>query len=350
MKEMKNVNTVGMFDIPKGILMLLIVLGHSVVEYVRYWEYEFAVHWWYPLFFPLLIFVYGFIPMFFMMSGYGFRKQSMKRCIQDRVKYLLKPYAYTGLIVLVLAVLKIVVKGDSVFRALTQYGVPFLIGLCPGNTQLGNIYLGSIGPMWFIVVLAVAWIALNIIMKLEKQYLIWMVLFVLVAFAVQLPFYAFIPFCIVQSLTCICYIYVGYVLKKEKVLLRNWTKSEWIVLWLVLLCIVPFGSIEISQNMWKLGMLDYAASLIAGILFLKYCTFFSQWKGKIADFLCVLGRHSMDILCVHSIEYLVFPWKRLREWLPNNISVEIFCILIIRVGFIIMGCIIISRVRKVKYK
>ena len=49
----KKRNTIGMFDLAKGMLMVLIVLGHSITEYLKFWEFEITVHWWYGLFFPL---------------------------------------------------------------------------------------------------------------------------------------------------------------------------------------------------------------------------------------------------------------------------------------------------------
>lgn len=347
-KEIKNVNTIGMFDLSKGLLMILIVLGHSIIEYFKYWEYELTVHWWYALLVPFRIFIYGLVPMFFMMSGYGFRVQSMKRCLRDRMKYLLKPYAYTGLIVLVLAVLKGIIKKESIALVLTQYGIPFLLGLCPGNTNIRDFYLGSIGPMWFLVVLALAWIVLNFVVKLEKRYLIWLCLATLTAFSVRLPFNAFIPFCIAQSFPCAFYIYTGYILKKERLLSKKWTKRESLVFWIVLLCVIPFGNVEVSQNVWKLGALDFVASVIAGVLLLKCCNYLNRWRGKIADFFCVLGRHSLDVLCIHSIEYLVFPWKRVINILTNNSISGVLCMLVMRMIFITVGCIIIAKVRKMK--
>lgn len=36
-----------MFDITRGMLMIAVVLGHSITAYVKYWEPQFTMHWWY---------------------------------------------------------------------------------------------------------------------------------------------------------------------------------------------------------------------------------------------------------------------------------------------------------------
>ena len=43
----KNKNSIGMFDITRGMLMIAVVLGHSITAYVKYWEPQFTMHWWY---------------------------------------------------------------------------------------------------------------------------------------------------------------------------------------------------------------------------------------------------------------------------------------------------------------
>ena len=34
-----SINQLGMFDMVKGILMLLIIAGHSITDYFHFWEY-----------------------------------------------------------------------------------------------------------------------------------------------------------------------------------------------------------------------------------------------------------------------------------------------------------------------
>ena len=47
-EQRKVVNSIGMFDLSRGLLMILIVLGHSITMYVKYWEVEIEMPraWW----------------------------------------------------------------------------------------------------------------------------------------------------------------------------------------------------------------------------------------------------------------------------------------------------------------
>ena len=347
----QNVNTIGMFDLSRGMLMLLVIIGHSVTLFYKYWEGGGEPSLWMA---PLAIgkiFIYGLIPMFFMMSGYGFRKQKMGKCIKARIQYLLKPYVWVMIVVTLLAVLKKILQHESIVEALRYQTVPFLLGLCPGETGVLGCYVASIGPLWFLVVLGVAWIGLNLIFQLESEAMQIVCIITLAAFSTRLPFYAFMPFCFVQSLCCIAYLYIGYYIKKNKLMMEKLSKKTLAILVLILVCVAPFGNVEVSQNVWKLGFLDFVASCVAGFLLFKIFIACNRFEGRIANSLRVLGSDSLYILCVHTVEYLVFPWERVAEKFEGHMILGIVAVTVVRILFILAGCFLIKKVNKIiKYR
>ena len=88
----KSVNYIGMFDLLKGVGMLLIILGHTVNNYT------FAgtqMHVGMMAFGVVYILVgAGVLQAFFLISGYGFRRTSIRSCIKKQTILMLKPYMY----------------------------------------------------------------------------------------------------------------------------------------------------------------------------------------------------------------------------------------------------------------
>lgn len=345
-----NINSLGIFDFNRGILMLLVIIGHSVNMFYKYWEAESVALWLVPFFVVGKALYYGTVPMFFIMSGFGFRAQKMKKCIKGRVRHLIKPYLGVMIVVTLLAVLKRLLQGASVIEALKYQAFPFLIALCPGETGVLGWYTASIGPIWFLVVLGLSWIGLNLIFKLKSEAMRAVCILTIAAFCTRLPYQAFIPFCIVQSLCCMAYLYIGYCLKKENVFMQQIPKSTMLVLGIILLCIVPFGNIEVSQNVWQLGFLDFIASCVAGFLLLSLLMPCNNFKGKFISLVRKIGKNSLYVLCIHTIEYLVFPWDALAEKIGSHVHmlVGIIAIFIMRVIIIGAGCFLIDRIVKVK--
>lgn len=338
----KRVNSIGMFDFSRGFLMFAVVMAHSFTQYFKYWEPQYMTIWWLPALLAMKPVIYGVIPMFFIMSGYGFRKKPMGRCIKERARYLLKPYVMVGLLVTVLAIVKCVINNSSKMAALWEYGVPFLLGLCPGGLQIGSYYVGSIGPLWFLVVLFLGWIILNLVFQLKSEGSRALCLLIGMLVCTRLPFLSFIPYCVIQSVCCAFYMYIGYVIKKHNLLNEKLSKQNLIILLVIACAVLPFGNIEVSQNVWALGSLDFVAGAVVGFLFLKLFCACNRFHGKIANAFRTAGKYSLYILCIHTIEYLVFPWELVSVHFTGHVILGTLVTFAIRSVIIVAGCLLVK--------
>ena len=86
----RTVSSLGMFDLLKGIGMLAIVFAHTAELY------PLGTGDVTPFAFALFAYREALMAAFFIASGYGFRKRSIHKCIEQQVKTLLKPYLYTA--------------------------------------------------------------------------------------------------------------------------------------------------------------------------------------------------------------------------------------------------------------
>lgn len=96
------------FDILKGILILLVVLGHAI-------HYQYGENCWY---FPLFDFIYTFhMPLFIMVSGCFFiscTKRTPMEMLKNKSKRLLLPwFVWSLLVLLVSLIIKILFLKDS---------------------------------------------------------------------------------------------------------------------------------------------------------------------------------------------------------------------------------------------
>lgn len=82
----RTVSSLGMFDLLKGIGMLAIVFAHTAELY------PLGTNDVTPFAFALFAYREALMAAFFIASGYGFRKRSIHKCIEQQLKTLLKPY------------------------------------------------------------------------------------------------------------------------------------------------------------------------------------------------------------------------------------------------------------------
>ena len=87
----RTANTLGMFDLLKGVGMLTIVFAHTGELYPMG---SGGIN---PLTFFMFAYRESLMAAFYIASGYGFRKRSIGKCIDQQFKTLLKPYIYTGI-------------------------------------------------------------------------------------------------------------------------------------------------------------------------------------------------------------------------------------------------------------
>ena len=88
----RTANSLGMFDFLKGIGMLTIVFAHSAELYPVGATTTIT-----PMTFYLFAYRESLMAAFYIASGYGFRKRSIGKCIDQQFKTLLKPSFIPGL-------------------------------------------------------------------------------------------------------------------------------------------------------------------------------------------------------------------------------------------------------------
>ena len=306
----RTVNSIGMFDMLKGAGMLAIVLGHTAELY----PLQTGVGLSLTAFFPF-IYREALMAAFFIASGYGFRKRSIKKCIQQQCKSLLKPFAWTALLT---SVLHLIIH-YSAFHYLPgsleetfKVVGGFLFGLPHTATYFGQEFF-SCGPMWYLLALLVGWILLDVILNIfPEPYIPWAVVgCALLGWGASLVWEA--PFCLIQGAVIVPYLYIGFLAKRNHWLDQPLSPKTSRLLWGATVLIAVGALLTrrtdcVSMAEWSLGPLSIFLDGAAGLLFIRLFLRWSRHDNAVVHGLEAIGRRSLNIFCIHTVELIAIPW------------------------------------------
>ena len=306
----RTVNSIGMFDMMKGCGMITIVLAHTAELYPMNLSDGLSL----TAFFPF-IYREALMAAFFIASGYGFRKRSSPKCIDQQLKSLLKPYLYTALFT---SLLNLVCHyaafhylPGSIGETIKVAG-GFLLGLPHTTTYAGQEFF-STGPMWYLLALLVGWILLDCILNIfPEAYPHWAVLgCMLLGWGTSLVWE--LPFSLTQGAVIVPYLYIGYLAKKNRWLDQPLSRRT---LYLLLggTALTAVGALLtrstdcISMGEWTLGPLSILLDATTGYLFIRLFLRLNRFDGPLAQALQAIGRNSLNIFCIHTVELIAIPW------------------------------------------
>ena len=209
----RTVNTLGMFDLFKGIGMATVILAHTTESYSLSLEGGISA-------FGFLLFIYreALMSAFYIASGYGFRKRSVGKCIQQQLKGILPPFLYTALATAGLHLFlhhhffgswpSAVAESEKVLAG-------FLLGL-PHTSEYFGVSIFSCGPMWYLLTMAVGWVLLDLLYNAFPERYIPCAVVVTAALGWGTCLGWELPFCLSQGMTVVPYLYLGHVAKKRR--------------------------------------------------------------------------------------------------------------------------------------
>lgn len=306
-----TVNSIGMFDMLKGVGMITIVLAHTAELYPMQISGGLSL----TAFFPF-IYREALMAAFFIASGYGFRKRSIGKCIQQQLRALLKPYCITAVCTSLLHLLCHYMAfhyfPSSVTETLKVAG-GFLLGLPHTTTYAGQQFF-STGPMWYLLSLLIGWVLLDAILNIfPEKYTHWAVLgIMLLGWGTTLVWE--LPFSLSQGAVIVPYLYIGYLAKKRRLFetpLSGRAKAGLIAsaLGVVAGVLLTQSTDCVSLGEWTMGPLSI---LLDGAVGYGIIRLFLKWQrrvdGPISHAIEWVGRRSLFIFCIHTVELTAIPW------------------------------------------
>ena len=341
----RSVNTLGMFDLFKGIGMATVILSHTAEGYALNVGGGLSVT-------TFLIFIYreALMSAFYIASGYGFRKRSVGKCVQQQLRGILPPFLYTALAT---AGLHLVLhhhffgSWEVAVAESERVLAGFLLGL-PHTSDYFGLSIFSCGPMWYLLTLAVGWIILDILFNAFPERYIPCAVAVTAVLGWGTCLVWELPFCLSQGMTVVPYLYIGHILKK-----RRWLEQSRLP-WLfpaaaVCMAIAAAGSIlsgttdNMSMGEWTLGPVGIFVNGVIGLwivsLFVRLST---RVENPVTHFLEGVGRRSLNIFCLHTVELTAVPWYLFAARFAANPLVGLLAQYVLRCCIIAAGCLLLE--------
>lgn len=343
MKISEKGNSVGLFNMPKGIMMFLIIAGHSLTTYFHSWEFDYSQNLLTMIAALLNVVTYGLAPMFFMVCGYNVRAASMKKCVQQQIKFCLKPYLLVAAAVCAATVAKKLINHGDMLEGLRYCVLPYLLCYCPGERPFLGVEMASIGPMWFFVTFAFSSILLNAILLEKRTWAQIVMVTILSIIGVEMRFIT-LPFCFQQTLICTGYMYLGWLMKKQKFFQTDIPTYLAVLVTVFALVFSATGFIEVSQNVWGRGISDLLTSYFAGLVMLPVLLSLNRFHGRLSEGIRWMGKNALYICCLHTVAYTVIPWEKVAQRMPNSVvgvAIELGFHLVFALG----GCWLVEKVQ-----
>ena len=329
MKSEKYVvkNTAGMFDLLKGIAMFGIIVEHTLSLFPSNFVYQAArENASDPHIIPIVLLTlyrileHALIPSLFFISGYGFRKTSFKKNLSKQFKSLMIPYIITaflsaGLLLCTHYCLYRHFK-DSIKETLSQLGGSIL-GL-PVTTTYGGIKFFFCGPCWFVMALFVGMIIFNALLAFFDNIKLFIAVLVVTTFGWLISLIITTPWCFSQGCISVLFIYLGYYAKKHKLFVEGIDVKKKVVY--VILVFIPYVIIRalgygdsMSESVYPFGMITIALNGLFAVCFIYAFLLLNRFNGIISSSIRSVGRYSIYIVCIHTIDMMGFPLYHFAE-------------------------------------
>ena len=316
--KFKIKNTLGMFDLLKGWMMILMVLAHTYGLFDVTNGYEsidaFIAAQNPIVILSLLIFMLlgeASMPTLFIASGYGFRKTTFKKNLEKQAKMLLYPYAVTACVTVAFHFVYYFLRYRAGGRETTVQTLKLLAGYVlglPNQTTIFGIQLGVCGPVWFLLALFIGNVIFNELLQRFEGKTLLLVSTLVSCVGWLLSLGKTMPWALSQSLVAVLYICFGYLIKKNKI----YTSVEKPVLRVVVMILILmahlvmrfFGEYNMALNAYTFGPVSIIVCGLSACLAIYLFLFLNRFKGGISEFIRKIGRLSLYVLCVHTVEIM----------------------------------------------
>ncbi len=339
MKEKKctvDFDSIGFFNFARGIGIIYVLLGHSIL---LLYPLSFNDHLFGNFF---SIFGGSCMALFFMISGYGFRRRKMWKCMKTQAKFLLKPYWITVGCVIGAKLVLALVRQRSFWEFGGQYIFSYLFAINRGvdggyKGRICGLAVDNVAMLWFFWALFGGWILCNAITRIKSRKRQYVLAALSVCIGIGMTYVSDIwPFVLPHMFQAAGFIFMGYMVWEHRLIERQLPIWLYIAAGCAATVSFMWGGVDIYTCVWKLGLLDYLGITALGFLMMRFFVWMAGCRKRQAvyDFISGIGGKTLLILCIHAFDEKVLPWHRLGPlfegyyWLGCIVAFIIRCVFI----------------------
>ena len=312
------------FDIVKGVGILLVIIGHLSHGY------------------GIAPFIYVFhMPLFFMVSGYFYRSKKPLVLLKRDIRLLLLPYGIVFFLTLAYGVVMALMRQD--IDKFTYWWTEN-----PG-TRLPE---AASGPLWFL--LAMFWcrmfynlLSVYVIKDMSKRKNMLsggvMVFLVFIVTTKLIPHdYNFA--CILAGLSAMLFYMIGHVAKLCGLHVPGIVSVLFVALGFFFLYL---SADEVGMEGMKYNHMLINVFAAVSVTYFVYLVCARFKETKVGEGLAWLGRYSIVAFCVHTLMYRIVPWeKALRLFLPSGEDLIVHGgVTLLHIAISIAFCMLVERTK-----
>jgi len=275
-------------DIAKAITIILMVVGHCDAL-IPIWLFKgiFSFH----------------LPLFFFFSGYFFSNK--RTCLEEckhSAKTFLVPYLLTGAVIVILQWL--LYSPNAALHSLQG-----LFMASGGRRGMPTIFPYHAGPIWFLFALFWTRVLFRIIYKVIPKHCIVASMIIGVAFMVFGKEVINLPLAFGNGASALFFYAGGYgiqlLMSKYENVVIKWRIPIFLLCLLIWMIDIRYSYLNIDQYIYHKFPLPLFGAF-AGVWIVWRIS--AIIKGVISTWLQFVGKHTLDILCCHTIAFCLCAW------------------------------------------
>ena len=340
--------TLGSFDFIKGMAMICIVLGHTLNTYSV--EHSMAMSGLTKL---IVLIRAGIIPLFFLISGFGFKPKDARIMLKKTAADLIVPYLWIAAAYALIYPVTVLLTTGSLYWTIRQT-LCYVVSLLLGNTAervLFDVAMPWWLPCWYLLATFVSFNVLNQILRLKKVWHQAAAAALSVVAGYGLFCLDFHYFCIAQGLMGVGYCFIGYALKKYS-LLEKLRTSVWTYLILVPVSVAEalWGYFDLCPGEFNNVLLDYIGAGGMGLLFLLVGIYLGRLEWRPLEWVKSVGIYTYWLICIHSFEENGLPWQLWHQVVENHQMMGFLIEMAARILIMAAVCAVLKKISKYRYK
>lgn len=320
-------NRLTYWDVAKGFVIILVVLGHigGINKHLR--NAIFSFH----------------MPFFFIANAFFIKEYKIKECFIKSSKSLLLPYCEVCMLAAVISVVqnKSTVPDYSLFVKRIQ---DMFVGMSFTSKRFTEFE--SVGMMWFVICLFLARIIYVAFMRFWGRKNIYGALVILCFVSLlgmgPIKSYAYLPWSLDVAIVALPFMWFGDQLRRKEWMDRF--NKLWIYMCVLILwcCYEKYGfHLEMAVRRYPGELFCLMQGIAGSILCVGFARWFDKKSTIIKKGVLWCGENSMILLGVHALEARFFPWRLcVFEKLPylDNV-IGIFCVRLVVILLVSWGIV-----------
>lgn len=319
-------------DLAKGIVILLVIVGHTVWGGVRAAIFSFHM------------------PLFFILSGVTFKYSVNGDVFLENIKKNFKHLIIPALLIFGIKTMIELINNIGNFHNWNNMKnfftkrILMLLFSSGVDVKVLNFDIEAIGMVWFLIVLFGSKMLFDYINLYHSSKSI-LCYFILSVAGIVIGKLQWLPLSFDISLAIQPFLFIGYNYKSFHVESKPCSKFIFFSLvWFVLLCVIYFvtGSyLELAGRRYPLYPLCYIVAVLGTLVVVEFCVAVANWH--MLRPIIFLGKNSLYMLCVHAMDYLyIGAWK-----FTTNDFINAMCRVVIDVIVFIIWVLIMHGIKNI---